>query len=59
MSIQTRDMNSVRDKNWVLFGNGETLGSMPRHLDIQYYLRKAARRMKRQISSHRQIYLEY
>jgi len=59
MSIQTRDIYVAKDKNWVLYGNGKTLDSMPRHLDIQHYLRKAARRMKRQISSHRQIYSEY
>jgi hypothetical protein len=59
MYIQTRDMNVAKDKNWVLYGSGGTLDSMPRRLDIQYYLRKAARRMRRQVSSHRQIYSEY
>jgi len=59
MGIQSRYINVASDKNWVLYGSGRTLDSMPRRLDIQHYLRKAARRMKRQISSHRQIYSEY
>lgn len=59
MYKQTRDINVARNKNWVLYGGGATLDSMPKHLDIQSYLRKAARRMRRQISSHRQIYSEY
>ncbi|MFA6405364.1 MAG: hypothetical protein WCW46_01265 [Candidatus Paceibacterota bacterium] len=59
MSTQTRDINVARDKNWVMYGDGRTVDSMPRRLDIQHYLRKAARRMKRQVSSHRQIYSEY
>ena len=58
MEIQIRNTNIAKDKNWVLYDGDRTLGFLPRHLDIQHYLQKAARRMKRQVSSRRQIYSE-
>ena len=59
MDTQTRGTSVTRNKNWVLYGRGRTIDSLPRYLDIQHYLRKAARRLKRQVSIHRQIYPEF
>jgi hypothetical protein len=59
MDMYTRNTSAVRDRNWVMYGNEGALDSMPKHMDIQHFLRKAARRMRRQISSHQQVYSEY
>jgi len=59
MNTQIRSSNVIKDKNWVMCGRGGTLDSMPRYFNIQHYLRKAARRMKRQVSSYREIYSDF
>ena len=53
MNKQTYNMNTTRDKNWVLYGMEGTLDSMPRYLGIQRQLRKAARRLRQHGHLHR------
>jgi len=59
MNTQIRNSNIANGKHWVMCGKGGTLDSLPKFFDIQHYLRKSARRMKRQISSNRQIHSEF
>ena len=54
MNVQTHNTNVEREKNWVLYGWGGTLSYLPTKLGIQHQLRKAARRMRRQVITDQQ-----
>lgn len=58
-TFNTNDNVPKENKNWVLYGWGGTLDTLPRDMGIQQQLRKATRRMRRQVYMHKQMNPEF
>ena len=54
--IQTHTIDGAKDDDWVFWGKSGTLNSLGSHLYIQHHLKKAKRRLKREISLHERLY---
>lgn len=62
MNTRTLDTNNnvaKENKNWVLYGWGGTLDTLPRDMGIRQQLHKVTRRMRQQVSMDRQMHPEF